>query len=81
LPFSLHSCYQKLCIPIYQKLCIVIYRLHADYGKQIIQTLSAQLETKYGKNFELRNLRRMLQFAEQFADHSIVVTLSRQSVI
>jgi hypothetical protein len=43
-----------------------------------VSTLSAQLENKYGRNFELGNLHRMLQFAEQFPDVSIVVTLSRQ---
>lgn len=56
----------------------ILQNKRADYGKQIVQTLSAQLEIQYGRNFELRNLRRMLQFAEQFADYSIVVTLSRQ---
>ena len=50
----------------------------ADYGKQIVSTLSIQLESKYGRNFTEKNVRRMIQFAEQFADNSIVVTLSRQ---
>lgn len=50
----------------------------ADYGKQIVVTLSRQLQEKYGSNFEEKNLRRMLQFNEQFPDIDIVVTLSRQ---
>lgn len=50
----------------------------ANYGKQIITTLSLELTTKYGRNFEEKNLRRMLQFAKQFNDEKIVVTLSRQ---
>ncbi|MEK7718694.1 MAG: PDDEXK nuclease domain-containing protein, partial [Bacteroidota bacterium] len=50
----------------------------ADYGKQIVVTLSRQLTEIYGRNFEEKNLRRMLQFAEQFTDKEIVVTLSRQ---
>lgn len=50
----------------------------ADYGKRIVVTLSRQLVEKYGRNFEEKNLRRMLQFAEQFKDEQIVVTLSRQ---
>ncbi|WP_409415745.1 YhcG family protein [Flavobacterium sp. PS2] len=50
----------------------------ADYGKQIVVTLSRELTQKYGRNFEEKNLRRMLQFAEQFTDKQIVVTLSRQ---
>ncbi|MDN3654041.1 PDDEXK nuclease domain-containing protein [Ferruginibacter paludis] len=56
----------------------ILQNKRADYGKQIVVTLSRQLTEKYGRNFEEKNLRRMLQFAEQFRDDSIVVTLSRQ---
>lgn len=55
----------------------ILQNKRADYGKQIVVTLSRQLTEKYGRNFEEKNLRRMLQFAEQF-DEQIVVTLSRQ---
>lgn len=50
----------------------------AVYGKQIVVTLSRELSRRYGNNFEEKNLRRMLQFADQFGDKEIVVTLSRQ---
>lgn len=50
----------------------------AEYGKYIMSTLSTHLTEKYGNNFELRNLRRMRQFAEQFTDIEIVSTLSTQ---
>jgi len=50
----------------------------ADYGKQIVVTLSRKLVEKYGRNFEEKNLRRMLQFSEIFGEKEIVVTLSRQ---
>ena len=56
----------------------ILQNKRADYGKQIVATLSKQLKERYGRNFELGNLRRMMQFAEQFADLSIVATLSRQ---
>ncbi len=56
----------------------ILQNQRADYGKQIVVTLSKQLADKYGRNFEERNLRRMLQFAVQFTDEEIVVTLSRQ---
>lgn len=56
----------------------ILLNKRAEYGKQIVQTLSAQLENKYGRNFEEKNLRRMMQFADQFTDKGIVVTLSRQ---
>jgi predicted nuclease of restriction endonuclease-like (RecB) superfamily len=36
------------------------------------------LENKYGRNFEEKNLRRMMQFVDQFTDKEIVVTVSRQ---
>jgi predicted nuclease of restriction endonuclease-like (RecB) superfamily len=56
----------------------ILQNKRADYGKQIVPTLSAQLENKYGRNFTEKNVRRMIKFAEQFADNTIVVTLSRQ---
>ncbi|WP_215222583.1 DUF1016 N-terminal domain-containing protein [Echinicola shivajiensis] len=49
----------------------------AEYGKQIVVTLSRQLEKQYGRNFEEKNLRRMLQFAATFSEEEKVVTLSR----
>jgi predicted nuclease of restriction endonuclease-like (RecB) superfamily len=50
----------------------VLENKRADYGKQIVSRLATQLTEKYGRSFELRNLRRMMQFAEQFADLEIV---------
>lgn len=50
----------------------------APYGKQIVETLSRDLADQFGKSFELRNLRRMMQFAEVFPDPEIVSTLSTQ---
>ncbi len=49
-----------------------------DYGKQIVVTLSRQLEETYGKGFEEKNLRRIVQFAAVFPDEQIVVSLIRQ---
>ena len=56
----------------------ILENKRADYGKQIVVTLSRQLTEKYGRSYDEKNLRRMLQFAEQFSDKEIVVTLSRQ---
>jgi len=56
----------------------VLDNKRAEYGKQIMSTVSTHLSRKYGNNFELRNLRRMRQFAEQFDDAEIVSTLSTQ---
>jgi len=56
----------------------ILQNRRAEYGKQIVPTLSGQLENAYGRNFAEKNVRRMMQFAEFFPDLEIVVTLSRQ---
>lgn len=50
----------------------------AEYGKQIVVSVSRQLVAEYGSSFEEKNLRRMMQFATEYQDFAIVVTLSRQ---
>jgi len=50
----------------------------AEYGKEILQTLSAKLTEEYGSGFSQRNLSYMVTFAEVFSDGEIVATLSRQ---
>jgi hypothetical protein len=57
---------------------VVLFEKRAAYGKQIVATLSLQLQEKYGSSFELTNLRRMMRFAERFIDYEIVATLSPQ---
>ena len=56
----------------------VLENERAEYGKQIVVTLSRELEKKYGRTFNEKNLRRMIQFADKFSNPEIVVTLSRQ---
>lgn len=56
----------------------ILQNKRAAYGRQIVSTLSTQLKNKYGKNFELRNIQRMMQFAEQFTDTEIILPLSMQ---
>ena len=59
---------------------IITHDLHnqrAEYGKQIVVALSRELMAKFGKNYEEKNLRRMIQFVEKFPDIENVVTLSR----
>ncbi len=50
----------------------------ADYGAQIVAAVSRQLATKYGRGFNEKSVRRMVQFATAFSDAEIVATLSRQ---
>lgn len=56
----------------------ILANKRAEYGKQIIVTLSRHLVREYGNIFEEKNLRRMIQFASVFKDEEIVVTLSRE---
>jgi hypothetical protein len=56
----------------------ILKEKRADYGEQIVATLSQQLTEEFGEGFAEKNLRRMVQFAEAFPDEQIVVTLSRQ---
>ena len=50
----------------------------AEYGKEILATLSQELVRDYGNGFGEKNLRRMIQFAEVFPDEQIVVSLIRE---
>ena len=50
----------------------------AGYGKQIVVSTARQLVAQYGNNYEEKNLRRMMQFAQVFDDERIVVLLTRQ---
>lgn len=56
----------------------ILHNERADYGKAIVSTLSTQLTARYGKDYNSRNLHRMVQFARQFEDFKIVSTLSTQ---
>lgn len=51
----------------------------AEYGQQILATLSQELAAEYGSGFNYSALTRMARFAEVFPDEQIVATLSRQS--
>lgn len=50
----------------------------AEYGKQIVINLAKKLEQQFGKSFAERNLRRMMQFAENFPTFEIVSPLVSQ---
>ena len=56
----------------------ILKEQRAEYGKEIVVTLSRQLEQEFGRGYAEKNLRRMVQFAEVFPEAKIVVTLSRQ---
>jgi len=55
----------------------VLANRRAEYGKEIVVTVSRELVNKFGRSYEVKNLRRMIQFSEQFSSFENVVTLSR----
>lgn len=56
----------------------ILQNQRAEYGEQIVQSLSAQLTEAYGKGWGSKHLRHCLRFAETFPDFEIVSTLWRQ---
>ncbi len=81
---------QRAAVAVNQELVILYWKIghrirtellddkRAAYGKQIVATLSRQLEPHYGRGFDKSNLHRMVKFASLFPDEEIVVTLSPQ---
>jgi type I restriction enzyme M protein len=56
----------------------VLENKRAEYGAEILATLSRQLAPEFGRGFGEKNLRRMVQFAETFPNREIVAALLRQ---
>lgn len=56
----------------------VLQSERAEYGKEILSTLSRELAGEFGPGFSTKNLRHMIKFFEAFPDAEIVSTLSRQ---
>jgi hypothetical protein len=50
----------------------------AEYGKEIVATVSQQLVELYGAGFSTKNIRHMVKFADAFPDEKIVSALRRQ---
>ena len=50
----------------------------AEYGKQILATLSQELSVEYGRGFNYSALTRMVSFVEAFPQKEIIATLSQQ---
>lgn len=50
----------------------------AQYGTQLMDRLGERLAGEFGRGFEAKNLRRMVQFAQAFPDAEIVASLMRQ---
>jgi predicted nuclease of restriction endonuclease-like (RecB) superfamily len=55
----------------------ILQERRAEYGEEILPTLSEKLRPEFGEGFSARNLARMVQFAEAFTDPQIVAALAR----
>jgi len=53
----------------------ILKEKRAEYGEQIVATLSRQLTEEFGPGFNARNLANMVRFAEVFPDEKILHTL------
>jgi predicted nuclease of restriction endonuclease-like (RecB) superfamily len=53
----------------------ILQKKRAEYGRQILPTLSAKLTVEYGRGWNERNLAYMVRFAETFPDEAILHTL------
>ncbi len=77
---------QRVAIAINSELTMLYWNIgkhiyqftngRAEYGKEILPTLSAKLQLEYGKGFSTRNLANMLKFHESYPDENILQTLS-----
>jgi predicted nuclease of restriction endonuclease-like (RecB) superfamily len=56
----------------------ILKEKRAEYGAEIVSSLSRQLEPEFGRGFSTKSLRHMVRFAEVFQNWEIVSTLSRQ---
>ncbi len=56
----------------------ILKERRAEYGREIVVTLSRQLVEEFGNGLSRPNVFRMVRFAEVFPEQEIVSTLSRQ---
>ncbi len=56
----------------------VLQNKRAEYGKEIVASLSRQLTDEYGSGYTKQNLFHMMRFPDAFPDLEIVSALSRQ---
>ena len=49
----------------------VLGNQRAEYGKQIIATLAQQLKAEFGRGYDEKSLRRMMQFATLFQTNKL----------
>ena len=56
----------------------ILHNSRADYGRQIVATVSRQLSARFGTGFTVPALSRMMTFSALYPNQQIVATLSQQ---
>lgn len=56
----------------------VLFNQRAEYGKQVLKTLSAKLTERYGRGWSHKTLLHCLRVAETFTEDEIVYAVRRQ---
>ncbi len=56
----------------------ILQDVRAEYGSQIVATLSRQLQQEFGSRFSEKSLRRMMQFYEVFPEAEKIAPLLQQ---
>jgi DUF1016 N-terminal domain len=56
----------------------ILQEMRAEYGEQIVATLSQQLTGEFGRGWDRSAISRAVRFSEVFPDPKIVSTLSQQ---
>ena len=56
----------------------VLKEQRAEYGQQILSTLSKELVAEFGNGYSVPNLSRMMRFAEAYPRIEILSTLSKE---
>lgn len=56
----------------------ILFEKRANYGEQIIDVLSDQLSSQFGRGYSRPSLFRMITFARLYPDHQIVSSVMRQ---
>ena len=86
----IHSAKQNVAVVINSELVILYWNMgnklrkevlnesRAEYGKQVVKTLSKQLQAEFGRGYSVANLTNFIVFAEKFPDFRIIQTLSEQ---
>lgn len=54
----------------------ILKNTRAEYGKEIISTVSKQLSKEFGRGYSKRNIADMIKFSQTFNDTNILQTLS-----